>query len=165
VDGTLMGIDTKSASLIPEWKRGHFSLIMDGSAVDLTTPIGQAATKAAANGAPAAETEAAARPCDPAEDAASGASPPAAAAAAESQEHTPQPLPEEGDAAGARGRPSAAAGSGAPRLLFLHHGKRRWVDLGADKKAMKAEEQAALEEQLLYALERWGGSECEGPIC
>ena len=27
VDGTLMGIDDKSKSLIPEWKRGHFSVL------------------------------------------------------------------------------------------------------------------------------------------
>lgn len=29
-----MGLDDKSTSLIPEWKRGHFSLLFDGS----TTP-------------------------------------------------------------------------------------------------------------------------------
>lgn len=34
VDGSLMGLDEKSTSLIPQWKRGHFSLVFDGS----TTP-------------------------------------------------------------------------------------------------------------------------------
>ena len=31
VDGSLMGLDDKSSSLIPQWKRGHFSLVFDGS--------------------------------------------------------------------------------------------------------------------------------------
>jgi hypothetical protein len=31
VDGSLMGVDSKSQTLIPEWKRGHFSLLLDGS--------------------------------------------------------------------------------------------------------------------------------------
>ena len=31
VDGSLMGIDEKSSGLIPEWKRGHFSLLFDGA--------------------------------------------------------------------------------------------------------------------------------------
>jgi hypothetical protein len=31
VDGSLMGIDDKAATLIPTWKRGHFSLLFDGS--------------------------------------------------------------------------------------------------------------------------------------
>lgn len=31
VDGSLMGLDGKTPSLLPEWKRGHFSLIFDGS--------------------------------------------------------------------------------------------------------------------------------------
>jgi len=30
VDGSLMGIDDKANSLIPQWKRGHFSLLFDG---------------------------------------------------------------------------------------------------------------------------------------
>ena len=34
VDGSLMGIDDKSTSLLPHWKRGHFSLLFDGA----TTP-------------------------------------------------------------------------------------------------------------------------------
>lgn len=34
VDGTLKGVDEKSSSMIPEWKRGHFSLLFDGA----TTP-------------------------------------------------------------------------------------------------------------------------------
>lgn len=36
VDGSLMGIDDKSAALIPEWKRGHFSLLFDGAAAPAT---------------------------------------------------------------------------------------------------------------------------------
>ena len=36
VDGSLMGIDDKSAALIPEWKRGHFSLLFDGAASPAT---------------------------------------------------------------------------------------------------------------------------------
>ena len=36
VDGSLMGIDDKSAALIPEWKRGHFSLLFDGAATPAT---------------------------------------------------------------------------------------------------------------------------------
>eukprot|EP00210_Caulerpa_lentillifera_P002235 g2148.t1 len=31
VDGTLMGIEKNSTSIIPEWKRGDFSLLFDGS--------------------------------------------------------------------------------------------------------------------------------------
>lgn len=31
VDGSLMGIDDHSPSLVPEWKRGHFSLLYDAS--------------------------------------------------------------------------------------------------------------------------------------
>lgn len=31
VDGSLMGLDDKSTSLIPQWKRGHFSLVFNGS--------------------------------------------------------------------------------------------------------------------------------------
>lgn len=34
VDGSLMGIDDKRTSLLPQWKRGHFSLLFDGA----TTP-------------------------------------------------------------------------------------------------------------------------------
>ena len=34
VDGSLMGLDDKRTSLLPQWKRGHFSLLFDGS----TTP-------------------------------------------------------------------------------------------------------------------------------
>lgn len=30
VDGSLMGIDDKANTLIPQWKRGHFSLLFDG---------------------------------------------------------------------------------------------------------------------------------------
>ncbi|KAK9816485.1 hypothetical protein WJX72_000874 [[Myrmecia] bisecta] len=30
VDGSLMGMDDKARSLIPKWKRGHFSLLFDG---------------------------------------------------------------------------------------------------------------------------------------
>ena len=31
VDGSLMGVDDKARSLIPAWKRGHFSLLFDGA--------------------------------------------------------------------------------------------------------------------------------------
>lgn len=114
-----MGIDTKSATLIPEWKRGHFSLILDGSAC--VNVDAQAAESAAAAGSVSS------RPSN------SGA----------------------GGMAGMQPRDSSAGGaSSSPRLLFLHHGKQRWVDLGADKKAMKGEEEEALEDQLLSALER-----------
>ena len=34
VDGSLMGMDDKRTSLLPQWKRGHFSLLFDGA----TTP-------------------------------------------------------------------------------------------------------------------------------
>lgn len=38
VDGTLMGLDNRSRSLIPRWKRGHFSLLVDaGKKVGLGT--------------------------------------------------------------------------------------------------------------------------------
>lgn len=33
VDGTLMGIDDKKRTLIPRWKRGHFSLLVNGGAL------------------------------------------------------------------------------------------------------------------------------------
>jgi hypothetical protein len=36
VDGSLMGIDDKSGALIPEWKRGHFSLLFDGATAPAT---------------------------------------------------------------------------------------------------------------------------------
>lgn len=115
VDGSLMGIDTKSAALIPEWKRGHFSLIMDGSNCNADS-------------------------CD-------GAAPDAPQGAAGGQ-------PGESSEDGAGGTSAPQASNDAPRLLFLHHSKQRWVDLGADKKAMKSEAQAALEDELLASLER-----------
>ena len=31
VDGTLMGVEDEGPSLIPRWRRGHFSLLFDGS--------------------------------------------------------------------------------------------------------------------------------------
>jgi hypothetical protein len=139
VDGTLMGIDNKSLSLIPEWKRGHFSLIMDGSACSSGGALPPAAAAAAANGG------------------ASGGAPHAnGGAAAEaggdsSRGGTPTVC---GDSSGGGAAARPSEGGSAPRLLFLHHGKQRWVDLGADKKSMKAEETAALEEELLLALER-----------
>lgn len=34
MDGSLMGLDDKRTSLLPQWKRGHFSLLFDGA----TTP-------------------------------------------------------------------------------------------------------------------------------
>ena len=36
VDGSLMGIDDKASSLIPQWKRGHFSLLFDGTPTPAT---------------------------------------------------------------------------------------------------------------------------------
>ncbi len=33
VDGTLMGLDEKKRALIPRWKRGHFSLLVNGGAL------------------------------------------------------------------------------------------------------------------------------------
>ena len=30
IDGSWMGVDEESTSMIPEWKRGHFSLLFDG---------------------------------------------------------------------------------------------------------------------------------------
>ena len=36
VDGSLMGIDDKAGTLIPQWKRGHFSLLFDGRPVPAT---------------------------------------------------------------------------------------------------------------------------------
>lgn len=37
VDGTLMGMDRKRQGLIPNWKRGHFSLLFDGSGDKVAT--------------------------------------------------------------------------------------------------------------------------------
>ena len=31
VDGTLMGMDEESKSMIPQWRRGHFSMLLDAS--------------------------------------------------------------------------------------------------------------------------------------
>eukprot|EP01025_Chloroclados_australasicus_P011006 TRINITY_DN1476_c0_g1_i4.p2 TRINITY_DN1476_c0_g1~~TRINITY_DN1476_c0_g1_i4.p2 ORF type:complete len:641 (-),score=64.94 TRINITY_DN1476_c0_g1_i4:470-2161(-) len=31
IDGSLMGIDQKRSGLLPEWKRGHFSILFDGT--------------------------------------------------------------------------------------------------------------------------------------
>ena len=31
VDGTLMGIDEDQTSMVPKWKRGHFSILFDGA--------------------------------------------------------------------------------------------------------------------------------------
>lgn len=31
VDGSLQGVDEKAGTLIPTWKRGHFSLLFDGA--------------------------------------------------------------------------------------------------------------------------------------
>lgn len=33
VDGTLMGVEEKKRTLIPRWKRGHFSLLVNGGAL------------------------------------------------------------------------------------------------------------------------------------
>jgi hypothetical protein len=47
VDGSLMGLDT-SSNMIPEWKRGHFSLIVDGSPEGIAAAAAAAAEAAAA---------------------------------------------------------------------------------------------------------------------
>ena len=31
IDGSWMGVDEESTSMIPDWKRGHFSLLFDGA--------------------------------------------------------------------------------------------------------------------------------------
>lgn len=31
VDGTLMGMDEETKKMIPQWRRGHFSLLFDAS--------------------------------------------------------------------------------------------------------------------------------------
>ncbi len=31
VDGALMGVDHAASSVLPQWKRGHFSLVYDAS--------------------------------------------------------------------------------------------------------------------------------------
>lgn len=31
VDGTLMGMDEEVKSMIPQWRRGHFSMLLDAS--------------------------------------------------------------------------------------------------------------------------------------
>ena len=31
VDGTLMGMDEEAKSMIPQWRRGHFSMLLDAS--------------------------------------------------------------------------------------------------------------------------------------
>lgn len=36
VDGSLMGIDDKAGTLIPQWKRGHFSLLFNGRTLPAT---------------------------------------------------------------------------------------------------------------------------------
>jgi hypothetical protein len=138
VDGTLMGIDTKSVSLIPEWKRGHFSLIMDGSACSSggAPPEGSGMDSTGAPASGGVSREAAT--CS---DSGAGAGASCADGDCSSNGDTAE-------------RPSEAGSGRAPRLLFLHHVKQRWVDLGVDKKSMKAEEVAALEDELLLALER-----------
>lgn len=36
VDGSLQGVDDKAGTLIPTWKRGHFSLLFDGAQTPAT---------------------------------------------------------------------------------------------------------------------------------
>ena len=36
VDGSLMGINSKSTGVMPEWKHGHFSLLFDGAPTPAT---------------------------------------------------------------------------------------------------------------------------------
>ena len=39
VDGTLMGMDEESKKMIPQWRRGHFSLLFDASTQPATVFI------------------------------------------------------------------------------------------------------------------------------
>lgn len=198
VDGSLMGLDTKS--VVPEWKRGHFSLIVDGS------PEGVAAAAAAAEEALAAsnraakqkqlqqrheqswrQQEQAPRAGEQQQSADGGslspapapATPPAAAQAACNQADSSSSSSSRGGrqqdvAAGGCSSSSSGqqqqhqqqeffdplpspAGLGGPRLLFLNHTKSSWVDLSADKKALKLEtdaEAAELNSELIAAMER-----------
>jgi hypothetical protein len=210
VDGSLMGIDTKS--LVPEWKRGHFSLIVDGSAEGL------AAAAAAAEEAMAAARKAAKQKSQPRQQHWQSSS--------QQQEHeqqqerqqqqqqqggaeaggssrrgvSPVPAPvtpsgcQQTDAtssndvnsssrvagqqdsthtAGNQQQPQpqqqqqvqqffyaepARSVSRGPRLLFLNHSKGNWVDLSADKKALKLEaeqeEEQELNSDLLMAMQQ-----------
>ena len=36
VDGSMMGLDVKRTGILPVWKKGHFSLICDGSKTPAT---------------------------------------------------------------------------------------------------------------------------------
>ena len=144
VDGSLMGIDASAGGLIPEWKRGHFSLVLDGStcggaADDAGSGGGGVSGGGSGGGGDGGEA---------------GTAVAAAAAAAGSGTGGGSGGETGGEAATTSGGGASTAAGGAPRLLFLHHGKQRWVDLGADKKAMKDEERAAMEDELLAALER-----------
>ncbi len=127
-----MGLDT-SSSLIPEWKRGHFSLVFDGS--NCSTSGGghtsncdtssSASGYTAANGASHTLSNGAASILQPAPGSNSSGS----------HQH---------------GRSSSSVGgsSSSPRLLFLNRGKQHYIDVGADKKAMKGAEDADLAAEL-----------------
>ena len=39
VDGTLMGMDEESKKMIPQWRRGHFSMLFDASTQPATVLI------------------------------------------------------------------------------------------------------------------------------
>lgn len=196
VDGSLLGVDTKS--LVPEWKRGHFSLIVDGS------PEGLAAAAAAAEEAMAAARKAAKQKSQRRQqhwqsssqqqkDEQQQQQAEAEAGGSSSRGVSPAPAPvtpsgcQQMDATS-----SSVNGSGGvdrqqdststagdqqqqqpqqefldaepapsvprgPRLLFLNHSKGSWVDLSADKKALKAEaeqeEEQELNSELLMAMQ------------
>ncbi|KAF8072507.1 ankrd13c [Scenedesmus sp. PABB004] len=207
VDGSLMGVDTKS--LVPEWKRGHFSIVVDGSPAGVAAAA-EAAAAAVADATAAAEARArerdarragrrrpgdeqqqqqqqqqggeasgsgsaagassssGARRAEPAGDdefydadeAPDAAAP---AAAGSSSGHAGGASSSRVAAGGASSSSSGTAaggssgGGGGPRLLFLNHGKGSWVDLSADKKALKLEgqgEEEELEAELAAAMDR-----------
>lgn len=124
MDGSLMGLDTKSPSLIPQWKRGHYSLVVDGD-----TPASAGATPSSSRGA----SGAVAALCDPATPAA------AAAAASGNGVYTGHHGAVQAQQQQAHLAAGAAPSLPAPRLLFLNHTKRTYIDIGADKKTLKAE--------------------------
>ncbi|KAF6263147.1 GPCR-chaperone-domain-containing protein [Scenedesmus sp. NREL 46B-D3] len=154
VDGSLMGIDTKK--MMPEWKRGHFSLIVDGSPAGMAAAA-EAAAAAVAAASAAADAKEQARQQRAEEwrqrhDAVAKAEAASAAAAGCSGGSAPR-----GSTSSSRVNSSTAAPPAGPRLLFLNHVKSSWVDLSADKKALKLEgraEQDELEAELAAAMER-----------
>ena len=126
VDGTLMGIDTKSTSIIPEWKRGHFSLILDGT---------RCATSSSGGGGVAGDSAAAANGSAGGAKSSSGVSVGVEASTSED------------------GGGSGKASTG-PKLLFLNHTKKTYIDLSSDKKVLKEGEQEMAQDEIKAALEK-----------